>query len=250
MKVEAIHRSRPEILPSKERPQLLIDVLTLTGHPGTGKTSTIKALSPLLHIPKSRIFQAGEEFRALMKEDVLDYAKRSVNLDRELDSRMTEFMRNSLNAKPVIAEGRLAAWIAKRLVSDQIAGQNSDPLRVVSALLKADPETKAQRVFGRDGKKNPDLTIEEVREKNVHRATMDLRQWRKAYPELAEIDPLDSDLLDQNGEKVYDLIIDTGHLKVPEVVGTIYAFLLENGYVATKDENTTLSPHGQIYPNP
>lgn len=236
----------------KERPKLLIDVTTLTGDAGTGKSATIRSLSRLMYIPRSRIFQAGEEFRRQIREitghEVLDYEKRSVNIDRDIDGRMTEFMRNSPEVGSVIVDGRLAGFIAKKLVSDEIAGNNKDPLRIISILLEAEEEIRAGRVLRRDIKTNADLTIEEVREKIRHRASRDLQQWRRAYPGLAEIDPLDKDLVDSNGNRVYDLVIDTGPLKVPEVVGTIYNYLLEHGHIGlTNEENPEFPSRGTIF---
>ena len=253
MNTESKNVPNNEGAPQKERPQLLIDVFTLTGHPGTGKTATVGSLSRLLYIPRSRIFQAGEEFRKLIRKDtgheVLDFAEREVELDIKLDSRMTEFMQNSTETGLAIAEGRLAGWIAKKLVGNEIAGKR--PPNIISILLEADEEIRAQRVLKRDRKKNPNLTIEEVREKITNRAARDLEQWRKAYPELANIDPLNPNLLDQNGKRVYDLVIDTDYLKVSEVVGTIYNYLLENQLVSMRtEESLTLSTKGQIFPDP
>src|SRR3989344_3865186 len=136
--------------PQKEGPRLLVDVFTLTGHPGTGKTATLigrDGLAPLLHIPKARIFQAGEEFRRERRrstgKEVLGFAVRSIHVDRELDSRMTEFMKNSLDTGTVIAEGRLAGWIAKKLIKEETEGKK--PLRIVSILLEAEEEIRVRR---------------------------------------------------------------------------------------------------------
>lgn len=248
MRVEAInHDPTAESLQSKEKPQVLLDVLTLTGYAGTGKSATIRSLAPPLDVPKSRIFQAGEMFREMIREDtgqeVLDFAERSVQLDIELDNRMTEFMRNSREVGLTIVEGRLAGWIAKRLVSEA-KRQKRKSLHVLSVILGAEEEIRVGRVLKRDIRKNPNLTFEEVWAKTRNRADKDLEQWRKAYPELAEIDPLDPELVDQNGNRVYDLVVDTDHLRVHQVVGTIYNFLLENGKV--KDGNS-LPPHGTIF---
>lgn len=232
---------------SKETPEVLLDVVTITGYAGTGKSALIRSLTPPLNVPKSRIFQAGEMFREMIREDtgqeVLDFAERSVQLDIELDNRMTEFMRNSREIGLTIVEGRLAGWIAKRLVSEA-KRQKRKSLNVLSVILEAGEEIRAGRVLKRDIRKNPNLTFEEVWAKTRNRADKDLEQWRKAYPELANLDPLDPELLDVNGHRVYDLRIDTDHLRVHQVAGTIYNHLLENGKVKA---GNGFPPHGTIF---
>lgn len=248
MRVEAInHDPTAESLVSKEKPQLLLDVLTITGHPGTGKTATLKSLSENFGIPKERIFQAGEEIRSLIRQnsglEVLDFGQRDIELDKAVDNRMTEFMKNSPEVGLTIIEGRLAGWIAKRLVSEA-KRQKRKSLHVSSFILEAEEEITVGRVLKRDIRKNPELTSEEVRVKIRNRAVKDLEQWRKAYPELANLDPLDPELLDTNGHRVYDLRINTDHLRVHQVVGRIYYHLLENRKVKA---GNGFPPQGTIF---
>ncbi|MBI2049382.1 AAA family ATPase [Candidatus Roizmanbacteria bacterium] len=255
MKAESENnRYHNENLPSKEKPELLIDVLTLTGHPGTGKTAAIRSFSKHLAIPNTRVFQAGVEIRKLVRQDsgleVLDFGLRDIETDKTVDYRMTEFMKNSTELGPVITEGRLAGWIAKGLVREA-KQKRKRSLGVVSIFLEAEEEIRARRVLKRDGKKSPELTLEKVLSKIKSRADKDLQHWRKAYPELANIDPLDPKLVDINGQNIYDLVINTDHLRVNQVVGEIYSFLIEKGFVETEkaEGNEVLPTQGQIYPD-
>lgn len=213
-----------------ERPGINFYVATLSGDPGTGTTATAELLSKVLGI---KFTERGEIFKRWdrrfgEKTGVIGYAPRDVEVDKAMDRKTETIMRKSNDTRnPLLVESRLGGWIAKRL---QDEGKIEAGPRI---LLTASDEIAAKRVQERESRKNASFnkTTEQVKADLAERRELDLEQWWKATPKMAGQNPMSPDFTYTNGERVYDIVINTDTLPVGQVVEIIYSQLLTRGYL-------------------
>jgi cytidylate kinase len=154
-------------------------IITISGSPGSGKTTVAKGISESLgytHV------SAGDAFRQLARECCMDLGRFSAlaesdpEIDRTID-RTQAAIANSY--KNVVVEGRLSGWIV-----------NGD----LTIWLKAPLEVRAQRIAKREGK-SYEQALNETRLREISEA--------KRYLKIYNIDVFNLD--------IYDLILDTQH---------------------------------------
>jgi len=91
-----------------------IDIITVSGLPGSGTTSSCKLVTERLGWA---YVNAGQIFRQLAEEagvSLAEYGRRAEgdgNIDRQLDARMVE---SAGELGRVLLEGRLTGWMAHR----------------------------------------------------------------------------------------------------------------------------------------
>ena len=167
-------------------------VITLSGEPGTGKTTIAKLLSEKI---KLRLVTVGETFREIAKEynmslsDFSSFAKANPDIDSELDLRQLK----QAQGGNVILDSRLSAWVVK-----------NDNLNAFKVLLTADLDTRVRRIMGREGKK-----YDQVKHEILEREKSELERYKILYS---------ANYLDKS---LYDLIIDTSNLTPDEIVQKI-----------------------------
>jgi cytidylate kinase len=157
-------------------------LITISGLPGSGKTTVARELSQRLgvpHIYAGDLYRREAEERALSLEEFSRLAEKDHSIDRALDAKMAEYARRG----GMVLEGRLAAFIA---LQEQV-----DALKV---WLTASEKVRAQRVSQRE---NSD-SIKVLRE-NEERQRSDARRYREIYG------------FDLNDTSIYDLILDSDH---------------------------------------
>ena len=114
--------------------------ITISGLSGTGTTTVAKLLENDLGI---EYVYTGDIFRRMAAKmgmtvgEFGDYVARHPEIDRELDARQVDLARG----KDIIIEGRLAGYMAY-----------SHDVHAYKIWLHAPPETRAERVAGREGK--------------------------------------------------------------------------------------------------
>ncbi len=244
--------SNPEIQRHEEQPaqkEVFVphfDVLVICGLSGAGKSRTGEVLADRYSIPfiKKNLRQVIKERRG---EEIVDYAERTPEDDRDLDDSSMRTMREAKqNHKPIVLEGKLAGYFARKLEAEE-------GLSVVAIFLSvATDEVRFDRIWRRQVEENPALTLEEVRSSTLAREAGDLRQWRKVYPELANINPLDGMATDNSGRRLYDNTFYTDNDTVNQVVDMINGWLIGNGLVERKmvDKDENLPSQGDIYKAP
>jgi len=157
-------------------------LITISGTPGSGKTTVARLLSARLHLPH---IYAGDLYRRAAAERGISLAEfnrlseQDHSIDRALDARMAEYAR----AGNAVLEGRLAAFIARQ--------EGVDALKV---FLTASDEVRAQRVGQREGS-----DWQQVLEQNRVRQASDAGRYRDIYG------------FDLGDTSIYDVVLDTDH---------------------------------------
>jgi predicted cytidylate kinase len=166
--------------------------ITISGSPGSGKTTVAKLLGKKLGLT---YVYTGDIFRKLAKKYNMSleafgrYCENHREIDEELDRHQLEILQKG----NVIVEGRISGWIAHR-----------NNIRATKVLLDADIETRANRIVKRE---NGDA------EKRKHEVVTREKSEATRYKNYYNIDITDS--------SIYDLVIDTSALSPEEIVQRI-----------------------------
>ena len=164
--------------------------ITISGLPGTGKTTVAKLLEKQLGL---RYVYSGEVFRQLAEkyhmslEEFGYYCESHREIDEELDRHQLDVLRQG----NVIVEGRISGWLAY---------QNKIP--AVKVLLQADIAVRVGRVVKRE-----QGDIEKRKKEILKREKSEATRYKNYYG------------IDVTDTSIYDVIIDAGN-KTPEEIMT------------------------------
>ena len=143
----------------------------------------------------------GEVFRVLAKEkgmsleEFTEYVEEHPQIDKELDARIVELAKQ----ENVIIDSRLSSYLLKDVAHYKF-------------LLTCDEETRIQRMMERD---------EESFEEKLHETRRREESEEERFQELYGIDLSN----ERQRKDVFDLIIDTTHLSIEEVIHEILLFI-------------------------
>ena len=178
-------------------------IITLAGSPGSGKSSTARAVAAALGF---RHFSSGDLFRQLAAErgESIEAMNISAEAQRDIDLKVDNLLQEIYGSdERLVIDSRMAwHWMP-------------DSFKV---FLMLDPGTAAQRIFAhleREGRLSEDATsVEEVR------ASIDRRfaSEQKRYAALYAVDPTDP--------ANFDVVFNTRHndlVTVTAMVGAAYA---------------------------
>lgn len=175
-------------------------IITLSGLPGSGKTSVARELIARYGFT---MISAGEQFRKLAQERGMTLeefgalAQTDSTIDIAIDRRQKE----------------LAVKYDMSLVEGRLAGRTIDA--DLKIWLKTSLEVRAERVAKREG-----IPVQRAREDNVAREISEATRYKVFYN------------IDQNDWSCYDLIIDTrlwDAKGVADIIGTAIDGLKNNG---------------------
>ena len=168
-------------------------IVTISGPPGSGKTTVCGMLSKRLGM-EAKVF--GMVFRQLAAERGLSLAEMGAlaegdpSIDHGIDDMILDFARGR---DDVIVESRLSAYMLTR---------NGIP--AFRIYLDASPETRAMRIGLREGE-----TLEEACRGTEARQASEAARYMKYYG------------IDISDRSVYDLVIDTSDIPPDEVISQI-----------------------------
>ncbi|MBQ8180207.1 MAG: AAA family ATPase [Candidatus Methanomethylophilaceae archaeon] len=167
--------------------------ITISGPPGSGKTTACSKLSEALGM-EAVVF--GKIFRQLAAEKNLtlgelgELAEKDPSIDEMIDGRILEIARSN---EDIILESRLSAYMLTR---------NGIP--AFRIYLDASPDVRMARVGLREGE-----TFEEAHAKTVERQRSEAKRYMMYYG------------IDIEDRSVYDLVVLTDDLTPDEVLETI-----------------------------
>ena len=171
--------------------------ITISGLPGTGKTTVARLLEKRLGL---RYVYSGEIFREMAKKNKMSLEKFGTYCEthQEFDKKIDRYQLGILRKGNVIVEGRLSGWLAY---------QNRIP--VVKVLLDADINVRAGRIVKREQGE-----LEARKKEILDRETSEATRYKKYYS------------IDVHDTSIYDVIIDTSE-KTPEEIMEIIIEHLE-----------------------
>ena len=155
-------------------------LITISGTPGSGKTTVAKLLSRRLGVPHvyaGDLYRKEAEARGLSLAAFNQLSEQDHSIDRGLDGKMAEYARRG----GVVLEGRLAAFVALQ--------EKVDALKV---WLTASDDVRAQRVSQREGGDQHALV-----RANDARQRSDAKRYRDIYG------------FDLDDTSIYDLILES-----------------------------------------
>ena len=167
--------------------------ITISGPPGSGKTTACSKLSEKLGL-QAVVF--GKIFRELAAEKNLSLvelgaiAEQDPSIDKMIDSRILEIAKANEN---IILESRLSAYMCAR-----------NDIPALKIYIDVSPEVRMSRIGVREGE-----TVEEACAKTVDRQKSEAKRYKMYY---------DIDIEDKS---VYDLVINTDNLDPDQVVEKI-----------------------------
>lgn len=173
------------------------EIITLTGLPGSGKSSTADGVARILGYGR---FSSGDYWRQIAQhkgvsvEELNKMAETDPSIDKDVD----EAVRRSGEGEKLVIDSRLAFhWIP-------------DSFKV---FLRVDPQTAAARAFEHMQKagrvSQTAASVQEAFEKAVARAKSESLRYKDLYG----VSYLD--------ESQYDLVIDTTTNDLPGVINTV-----------------------------
>lgn len=162
--------------------------ITISGLPGTGKTTVAKLLEKQLGV---RYIYSGEIFRKLAKKQKMSLEEFSKYCEthQEIDEKLDQYQLAILRKGNVIVEGRIAGWLAY---------QNHIP--ALKVLLEADINIRAYRIVKRE-----QGDIEKRKKEILKREKSEATRYKKYYG------------IDVRKTSIYDVIIDASE-KTPEKI--------------------------------
>jgi CMP/dCMP kinase len=159
------------------------EIITVAGSPGSGKSSTAKALAAALGF---RHFSSGDRFReiAARRGESIEAANISAEVQRDIDLEVDQELREKYGRQDKLVIDSRMAW---RWMPGSF-----------KVFLILDPETAAHRVFAqlrREGRLSEDAqSLDEVRGSTARRFASERKRYEALY-QVDFTDPLNFDLV-------------------------------------------------------
>jgi predicted cytidylate kinase len=170
--------------------------ITISGLPGTGKTTVAKLLEKHLGL---RYVYSGEIFRQLAEKYHMSLEEfgRYCESHREIDEELDRYQLDVLRQGNVIVEGRISGWLAFQ-----------NKISAVKVLLQADIAVRAGRVVKRE-----QGDMEKRKKEILKREKSEATRYKNYYG------------IDVTDTSIYDVIVDAGNKTPEEILGIIVKHL-------------------------
>lgn len=173
-------------------------VITITGLPGSGKSSTAKRVAETLAY---KHFSSGDLFRRIAAERGLSVSALNLTAEeqRDIDHQVDELLKRMGETETdIVIDSRLAFhWMPQSF----------------KVFLKLDSKTAAMRTFSQIQKEGrvsqSGSSLEEVEHDIATRIQSEFKRYKALYN------------LDYTNESQFDLVVDTEKYPLPEVANTI-----------------------------
>ena len=167
--------------------------ITISGPPGSGKTTACSKLSEVLGLEAvvfGRIFRELAAEKQLTLSQLGAIAEQDPSIDRMIDDRILQMAKTHPD---LILESRLSAFM--------LARNNIDAFKIH---IDASPEVRMQRVGLREGE-----TLEQATAATIDRQRSEAMRYQKWYG------------IDINDLSVYDLVLNTDNMDPDQVLAAI-----------------------------
>jgi cytidylate kinase len=175
-------------------------IITIAGSPGSGKSSTAKAIAAALGF---RHFSSGDLFRRLAVErgESIETMNISAEVQRDIDLKVDNLLQEMYRTEDKLVIDSRMAWCWMR--------------GSFKVFLVLDPDTAAERIFShlqQEGRMSEDAqSVQEVRESIDRRFASE----RKRYTALYGVDP--------TNPLNFDIVINTRHNDLNSVASMVIA---------------------------
>jgi cytidylate kinase len=175
-------------------------IITIAGSPGSGKSSTARAIAAALGF---RHFSSGDLFRqlAVERDESIEAMNISAEVQRDIDLKVDNLLQEIYRAEDkLVIDSRMAwCWMP----------------RSFKVFLVLDLDTAAERIFNhlrQEGRKSEDAqSVQEVRKSIDRRFASEQKRYTALYG-VNPTDPLN-----------FDIIINTKHNDLKTVTGMVIA---------------------------
>jgi len=240
-----LDRLPTRINPEKEK-LLHVGGIVIGGSKGTGKTTFLNILESRYGLAPADIgSKVRDTFEKKTGTAFRDARKRDLGDDLAVDMVQWELFKNADPTKPFSCHSWLAPFFLKTLKDEGLV-----PAPVPAILLYTDPpEIGINRAAERDAKKLG-ISIKQAVEENDRRFAKDWEQWTSLYPPLEGLDLYRPGAKDHDRNKFYDLEINTAAHPLEENIEILHRWLVKQGFVEPKRNNTnsglivSLNPRG------
>ncbi len=167
-------------------------VITVSGKPGSGKTTVAELLHKKLGVPyvySGIIFRETAKKYKMNLEDFGRFCEKNSEVDKELDKKQLKILKKG----NVILEGRLAGWLAYL--------NNIDSFKI---FIDADLKIRVNRIVERE---NGD--IEKRKKEIIDRERSEFTRYKKYYN------------IDIDDIRIYDLVVDSSNKTPEEIINLI-----------------------------
>ena len=176
-------------------PQRSDMLLTVSGPPGSGKSTVAKAISiefDIEYISGGVIFRGIADGRGISVGELNKIAESDDLIDRELDQNIEKIAQTLDDA---VIESRLAGWMA---------GENAD----IRIWLDAPIEIRSERIVRREGG-----SVEKILRETAEREMSEKKRYKEYYD------------IDFEDLSIYDCVVDTGDMDAETVVRIVTEFI-------------------------